>query len=155
MHLFWSHGYEATSLQDLLRGMRLSKSSFYQGFGGKKELFIRCIDHYHNNMSDTLAGLLLKARSGKIFIEKLLLNAAAEARQPDHLRRGCLLMNTVAEFAQKDRQVAKHVADGFKMLNEILLAAVIRSQRKEISLRTRMPGCWPPISSAALAESQP
>ena len=32
MHLFWSQGYDATSLSDLLSAMGLSKSSFYQTF---------------------------------------------------------------------------------------------------------------------------
>ena len=128
MQLFWSQGYEATSMQDLLEVMGLSKSSLYQGFGGKKELFIRCINRYRTNMSEVLAGLLDKAKSGRIFIEKLLLNFAIEARQPEHLRRGCLLMNTATEFAQKDSQVAEHVTAGFKRLQEALQAAVMRGQ---------------------------
>ena len=37
--------------------------------------------------------------SGQEVIEKVLLNAAAEARQPSELRRGRLLMNTATEFA--------------------------------------------------------
>lgn len=130
MHLFWSKGYEATSMQDLLAAMGLSKSSLYQGFGGKKELFIRCIDRYRNNMSGVLAGLLGKAPSGRIFIEKLLVNFAVEARQPEHLRRGCLLMNTATEFAQKDSEVAEQVAAGFKRLREALEAAVLRGQQE-------------------------
>lgn len=128
MHQFWSCGYEATSLHDLLKVMGLSKSSFYQGFGGKKELFIRCINRYRGNMSDVLVGLLGKSKSGRMFIEKLLLNAAAEARQPEHLRRGCLLMNSATEFAQKDREVAEHVTAGFKGLRDVFQKAVQRGQ---------------------------
>lgn len=130
MHLFWSKGYEATSMQDLMVAMELSKSSLYQGFGGKKELFLRCINRYRGNMSEVLAGLMGKAKSGRVFIEKLLLNFAIEARQPEHLRRGCLLMNTATEFAQKDSQVAEHVTAGFNRLREALQAAVLRGQQE-------------------------
>lgn len=130
MQLFWSKGYEATSLQDLLVAMGLSKSSFYQGFGGKKELFIRCITRYRDHISQRLTGFLNKADSGLAFIERLLLNAAAEAQQPEHLRRGCLLMNTATEFAQKDRQVAEHVTAGFEGLRDVLRAALLRSQQE-------------------------
>lgn len=128
MQVFWSKGYEATSLQDLLAAMGLSKSSLYQGFGGKKDLFLRCIARYRQQVATTLNELLDKAESGLAFIERLLLNAAAEARQPDHLRRGCLLMNTATEFAQKDQQVAEKVAAGFDGLRTIFLQAVRRGQ---------------------------
>lgn len=128
MHLFWAQGYEVTSLQDLLKATGLSKSSLYQGFGGKKDLFMRCIDRYRTNMIEVLTGLLDKAVSGRAFIEKLLLNAAAEARQPEHLRRGCLLMNTATEFAQKDSLVARSVTDGLDGLRAILKVAVQRGQ---------------------------
>jgi len=130
MHLFWSQGYEATSMQDLLKAMGLSKSSLYQGFGDKKALFMRCIERYRSHMSEVLAGLLHKAVSGRAFIERLLLNAAAEARQPDHLRRGCLLMNTATEFAQKDPQVAEHVTAGLEGLWTVLRAAIVRGQQE-------------------------
>jgi AcrR family transcriptional regulator len=39
MQLFWSKGYEATSLQDLLATTGLSKSSLYESFGNKQRLF--------------------------------------------------------------------------------------------------------------------
>lgn len=130
MHLFWSKGYEATSLQDLLKAMNLSKSSLYQGFGGKKELFMRCIDYYRANMNEVLTGLLNKSASGRKFIEKLLFNAAAEARQPEHLRRGCLLMNTANEFAQKDVQIARSITNGLDGLRDILRIAVVRGQQE-------------------------
>src|SRR5690242_5678502 len=94
MEVFWSHGYEATSLQDLLKAMKLSKSSFYQAFGGKKELFLRCVARYRQKIGQGLTTLVENAASGRDIIEKVLVNAAAEARRPADFRRGCLLMNT-------------------------------------------------------------
>ncbi|HEY4745232.1 MAG TPA: TetR/AcrR family transcriptional regulator, partial [Desulfuromonadaceae bacterium] len=86
MQLFWLHGYEATSLQDLLQAMGLSKSSLYQGFGGKKELFLRCVNRYCEEMATKLQALLDEAGSGLAFIETVLLNSASEAQRID-LRR--------------------------------------------------------------------
>lgn len=129
MHTFWHKGYEATSLQDLLHAMGLSKSSFYQGFGGKKELFVRCMGRYHDKMAELFTGLMSEADSGRAFVERILLGAVPETRQPDNLRRGCLLMNTATEFAQKDQAIAAHVTSGFKGLHTVFRNAVRRGQK--------------------------
>jgi TetR/AcrR family transcriptional repressor of nem operon len=50
MSLFWRKGYEATSLQDLLKATGLSKSSLYQTFGSKRALFERSLDLYRREM---------------------------------------------------------------------------------------------------------
>ncbi|HEX9080073.1 MAG TPA: TetR/AcrR family transcriptional regulator [Desulfuromonadaceae bacterium] len=129
MQVFWLHGYEATSLQDLLTAMGLSKSSLYQGFGGKKELFLRCVNRYCDGLSDRLGRLLEGAESGLAFIEEVLLNAAAEAKRTD-FRRGCLLMNTATEFAQKDPEIAARVTTGFEGLRGLLKTAILRGQEE-------------------------
>ena len=41
MHAFWDHGYEATSLADLMDAMDLQKGSIYKAFGDKHSLFIK------------------------------------------------------------------------------------------------------------------
>lgn len=128
MELFWSHGYEATSLHDLLAAMGLSKSSFYQAFGGKKALFLRCVERYRERIGNRLHETLAAAPSGQAFIAQVLLSSVSESRQPQELRRGCLLMNTATEFAQKDAAVARQVSSGFEGLRTILSAAVRRGQ---------------------------
>jgi TetR/AcrR family transcriptional regulator, transcriptional repressor for nem operon len=50
MNQFWRVGYEATSLQDLLKAMCISKSSLYQMFGSKHKLFLRSIDFYRKSI---------------------------------------------------------------------------------------------------------
>jgi TetR/AcrR family transcriptional repressor of nem operon len=127
MHLFWQQGYEATSLQDLLKTMGLSKSSFYQAYGSKKELFLRCMSCYCEMFSERLKKLLVEAPSGRAFIESVLLASAGEASNPE-MKRGCLLMNSATEFAQKDAAIAGRINSGLGGLKSIFAAAVSRGQ---------------------------
>ncbi|ACM19518.1 helix-turn-helix transcriptional regulator, TetR family [Geotalea daltonii FRC-32] len=128
MQVFWSRGYEATTLQDLLQAMGLSKSSFYQAFGGKKEIFLRSMARYREKIGQGLSQLLENSGSAREFIERMLLNSAAEARRPNETRRGCLIMNTATECAQKDGDIAGEVSSGFEGLRALLCRAVRRGQ---------------------------
>jgi len=46
MGVFWSRGYHATALPDLLRATRLSRGSLYAAFGDKHSLFLLALDRY-------------------------------------------------------------------------------------------------------------
>src|ERR1700744_5431541 len=46
MGVFWSRGYNATALPDLLRATKLSRGSLYAAFGDKHGLFLRALDRY-------------------------------------------------------------------------------------------------------------
>jgi AcrR family transcriptional regulator len=48
MHLFWQHGYDATSLAQLKAGLGggISAPSFYAAFGSKEALFDECVQRY-------------------------------------------------------------------------------------------------------------
>ena len=129
MHLFWLQGYEATSLQDLLKATGLSKSSLYLAFGGKKALFLICVNRYCSKVSAVLQSHLDESKTGLAFIGQMLLNAAAEACG-DTARRGCLLMNTATAFAQKDPEIACRVNIGLEGLRGIFERAVLRGQRE-------------------------
>ncbi len=127
MHVFWASGYDATSLQDLLQAMRLSKSSFYQAFGSKQQLFERCLRRYREQTAQDLLARLDKLGSGRRFIAELLGAAVDEARSK-HKPRGCLVMNTANEFAQRDPEVAAWVQKGVNRFKGIFETAVRRSQ---------------------------
>ena len=44
--LFWKKGYNATSLNDLVDTLKINRSSLYLTYGGKHELFLKCLDSY-------------------------------------------------------------------------------------------------------------
>jgi len=127
MGLFWRKGYEATSLQDLVGAMGLSRSSFYQAFGSKRELFLSCLERYQESTALDLTTRLDDAATGRDFIEDTLLWAIEEVIEGVD-PKGCLVVNTATEFAQRDEQVAARVSQGFDKYRAIFLAAARRGQ---------------------------
>jgi TetR/AcrR family transcriptional repressor of nem operon len=108
---FWRGGYTATSLQDLVDCMGLSKSSLYQSFGNKETLFISCIDNYQATFNEELAELLKSSASGLEFIEQLLESVIQEVNSNE--RKGCLLVNTANELGIKDPIITAAIERGF------------------------------------------
>ncbi|ADV84368.1 TetR/AcrR family transcriptional regulator [Terriglobus saanensis] len=48
MHLFWEHGYEATSIQELVEATGVQRQSLYDTFGSKHELFLQSLMRYQS-----------------------------------------------------------------------------------------------------------
>ena len=44
--VFWEKGYKRTSIGDLLEAMGIQKGSFYNTFGSKRDLYLRCLERY-------------------------------------------------------------------------------------------------------------
>jgi TetR/AcrR family transcriptional repressor of nem operon len=107
--------------------MDISKSSFYQTFGSKLDLFQRCLGNYRDSIADRLRTALDQSASGKAFIETILTRVADGLADPMG-RCGCLLMNTAKEFAQRDPQVAALVAKSLDRIEDLFYAAVCRAQ---------------------------
>jgi AcrR family transcriptional regulator len=46
LQVFWSKGYEGTSLSDLTKAMGINRPSLYAAFGNKENLFRKALDRY-------------------------------------------------------------------------------------------------------------
>ena len=99
MNLFWVNGYEKTSLTDLLRAMRLSKSSFYQTFRSKKELFKKSLEFYFDSNCSILSKMREDYSSKDIL--NFFINRQFDEFEQEGSVRGCLLMNSGAECHEK------------------------------------------------------
>jgi len=129
MHLFWRQGYEATSMQDLLDSMQLSKSSLYQTYGSKHDLFQQCIARYRKMMTGGLQQGLDNAPSGKKFIEGFFTALVEDICNAD-TRIGCLIMNTATEVAPHDAVIGKLIQQGTERFADVFQQAVVRAQRE-------------------------
>ncbi|MFU8813833.1 MAG: TetR/AcrR family transcriptional regulator [Pseudomonadales bacterium] len=124
---FWSHGFEATSMQDLLACTGLSKSSLYEEFGSKRALFERCVITYREHAVAGMGARLAAAPSGLAFIREMLESVAAESAAGSH-PRGCFVMNMAGEFSQTDPRVAQLIAESIAAFTGVFRKAVKRAQ---------------------------
>ncbi|MFZ6736028.1 TetR/AcrR family transcriptional regulator [Undibacterium sp. Ji42W] len=92
MMLFWQHGYEATSLNDLTTALEVTPSSIYSAFGDKKGLFLNAIALYLSGpvTSGTIINEAATAREAALG----LLNAAAIGFTGKDTPAGCLLASS-------------------------------------------------------------
>ena len=65
MNVFWEKGYQATSMQDLVDAMQINRSSIYNTFGDKHQLFMKCISSYFDNAMLEIKEKVAKQSSAK------------------------------------------------------------------------------------------
>ena len=65
MTAFWTHGYEATSMADLMKVMNLQKGSIYKAFHDKHDLYMQALNRYLDNGLKTMKQGIGKATSPK------------------------------------------------------------------------------------------
>jgi TetR/AcrR family transcriptional repressor of nem operon len=135
MQVFWRRGYQATTLRQLLRAMRLSKSSFYETFGTKRDLLLTALRRYAGSGMAGLIAPLLVPGASRPAIEATLANMVRHARSAEG-RRGCLVNNTLGEVAPNDPVVFAATRAVLRRLETLLTAVVARGQaRGEITRR--------------------
>jgi TetR/AcrR family transcriptional repressor of nem operon len=127
LEIFWTKGYEATSLNDLIGSMELSKSSFYQTFGSKNEVFLASIRHYIKTMTAQIASLAQLELPARSLISSLF-NRAVIRITEEGGQRGCFLNNCAVEVALKDERAAKIINSGFELMEETFFLLVQRGQ---------------------------
>ncbi|QBS44124.1 TetR/AcrR family transcriptional regulator [Nocardia sp. CS682] len=103
MRAFWTAGYEATSTQDLCDATGLGRSSIYNTFTSKHDLFERALRRYMTTKNAATFALLDGDEPAKDKMRALLWQVV-DAPEQDPL--GCLVVNSMIELAPRDPEVA-------------------------------------------------
>ena len=124
MRAFWATGYGGTSTEDLCAATGLGRSSIYNTFVGKRELFLTALRRYSDEMFGRLAELLAQPRPVRERVRDLLwMSVEPDPAEP----AGCLVVNSVVELGPADPEVAAVLqADGERrlaLLRDVFAAA--------------------------------
>ncbi|MBW5422828.1 TetR family transcriptional regulator [Streptomyces sp. BG9H] len=132
MHAFWANGYEATSTQDLCEATGLGRSSIYNTFSSKHDLFRRALARYMETMNATQIEILEDVeRTGIERVRALLariIEGEFEHRDDGH-SIGCLTVNTTVELAARDPEAAAMLERDLATRLTMLRTAIRSGQR--------------------------
>lgn len=129
MEVFWTRGYEATSLDDLCEAMRLSRSSLYATFGSKRNLLLQSVDRYAERRTPNLAAVLARPLPIREAIAALL-DEFIEDIVSGPGRRGCFLGNCAAELPRHDRVALARVRQGLARTEATFRQALARAMER-------------------------
>lgn len=130
MEAFWITGYQATSTRDLCRATGLGRSSIYNTFRGKDELFRRALARYTERMTGQQVEAMDSGPSVLVTVGRML-DVVIENELGNHTDDppGCLVVNTLVELGRRDTEVARSLAEDYRRRFEALRRALERGQR--------------------------
>jgi len=126
LNAFWLKGYEATSMTDLMAAMGLSKSSFYECFGSKREALLAALSRYsEREMAETRRHFSAAAPVAVLLAEWVRHSIDPAACRPSQ-RCGCLIVNIAVELAPHDREIEDAVRHHLDLLTAFLAETIQR-----------------------------
>jgi AcrR family transcriptional regulator len=90
--LFWTKGYEATSIADLTQAMGIGSPSLYAAFGSKEALYAEALQHYADTNEHFVWASFHSAETARGAIMAFLMDSAAALTGcVADLPRGCMV----------------------------------------------------------------
>ncbi|MFJ3404471.1 TetR/AcrR family transcriptional regulator [Promicromonospora sp. NPDC090134] len=120
INVFWSQGYEGTTLDDLTKAMGISRPSLYAAFGDKEATFKRAVERYSQVDQSYVETALAQSTALAVAAEYLRghLRASTNPNRPP----GCLTVQGGVSGSQADQRVVKFL-DAHRAAVEERLAA--------------------------------
>lgn len=127
VRVFWRQGFEATSIENLVTELGISRQSLYETFGSKERLYQLSLARYCRRQADALLELL--AAPGPLApLLEVLLNSIVDEMVADCECKGCFVVNAAAERAPAEVQTRERVTEQFALVESAFESAFHRAQ---------------------------
>jgi TetR/AcrR family transcriptional repressor of nem operon len=133
--VFSDKGYKGTSMQELVDGLGISRSSMYETFSNKHTLYVEALESYQKSANEQVCDIIKDAIGAKEAIQKLLELAVSkllDSEQPN----SCLLINAETEVAAHDVGVKEMVCKSGLHMESVFMQIIVKGQQDgELSSR--------------------
>ncbi|MGO7015428.1 TetR/AcrR family transcriptional regulator [Rhizobium leguminosarum] len=122
MHLFWRHGYEGVSLNDLTTAIGIAPPSLYSAFGSKAGLYREALDRYFG-----LPGALTALDEASSLMETIetILRKAVDAVTDPQGERGCMVSSGMLQSAAEHAELSSELARRRSGMHEAVTTALL------------------------------
>ena len=122
MELLWAKGYNATSVNDIVKAAGVPKGSFYFYFDSKEDFAVKALDKYFTETVkpafDILENKELSARDRILSFYEF---RASMLKEEMNCRMGCMACNLGNEMAEHSEQIRKKIAEKeYHLYNKII-----------------------------------
>jgi TetR/AcrR family transcriptional regulator, transcriptional repressor for nem operon len=125
--LFWQKGYNGTSMQDLVDGLGISRSSIYDTFGDKHQLYLKALCTYRQNAIAIRDQILNASVPAKAAIRQLM-NVTIDQMIRDKQHKGCFLVNSAVENAPHDKETNAIICQNDQQVENAFYEVIKRCQ---------------------------
>lgn len=126
--VFWTRGYEATSVQDLVDALGVNRASLYGTFGDKAQLFSAVLDRYGRQVNGLVERALAPPASGAEAVRAWFQELIRMVTQP-HGPRGCLLIGSVSSCTTAPDPLRERVVAAVRASTDRLQEALARDPK--------------------------
>ena len=125
LRLFWSKGYEGTSLSDLTDAMGITRPSLYAAFGNKEQLFRQALDLYEREKM-AYVGQALEQPTARA-VARHFLERAVAAFTGELDPRGCLSVVASTACGSEAECIRQEVVKRSRAVQEALTERMQRA----------------------------
>ncbi len=129
VELFWEKGYTATSANDLVDRLGLSRSSLYSTYGDKRTLYLRALDRYRKCNVNAMIQMIKQSDDLLKTVEQIF-QLVIEQDIMAKIPKGCFMVNASTELGPHDEQVADIVKQNKKNVEDAFEIAILKGQKK-------------------------
>lgn len=125
--LFWTKGYNGTSAQDLVEELGISRSSLYDTYGDKYQLFKNALLLYRKNFAGAMIEMIEASHDYEKTLKDIFQYVVKESLQ-EKCSKGCFMVNSSVELAPHNAEIAQIVNDNMKDIEDALYRLIKKGQ---------------------------
>lgn len=124
-NLFWEKGYHTTSMHDIVAVMKLNRSSIYDTYGNKHDLFLKCLSNYATFKENQYLKASLAKDKGIESLEYIIRDVVNQTLADN---KACLIVKTIFEVAPSDPEVKQFILKNAAVLQAILERSISQAR---------------------------
>lgn len=128
MLAFWQHGYEGTSMADLVSATGIASARLYAAFGSKEALFREAIERYETGDGSFAERALEKEGGVRDAIAAMLREAVQVYTRRGH-PQGCMVVSAATNYAAGNEPVMRWLASHRKARTQSIIDRIAAAKR--------------------------
>jgi len=138
--VFHTKSYNLTSMQDLVNATGLNRSSIYNTFGSKLDLYMDCLRSYQSTAHTKIQKILKFTKGTKPTLEAIfLLNVVISKNGTEN---GCLINNCTTEMANQETGINQFLCNNQENMIQLFESLVAQGQREGVFNQTQTPKAY-------------